>query len=172
MKQTSGSFLALAWALWLAATAWAPFVRAADEQEPLAPEEAVERALAEVHEAMNAPGSPEAVARAVDAWEPVLRSHPDHPGAREAVLHLLIDLGRVHLEADRTDEAREIFTGVAAEAGGSSWGERAEGFLYELEHLNVGQPAPAFQATTLDGEALTHESLPGRLTVLSFWATY
>lgn len=172
MKQTRGSFLAVAWALWLAATAWAPGVRAAGDQEPLEPEEAVKRALTAVHEAMNAPGAPEAVQRAVAAWEPVLRSHPDHPGAREAVLHLLTDLGRVYLEADRTDEARQVFTGVAAEAGGSAWGERAEGFLYELEHLNVGQPVPAFRATTLDGETLTHESLPARLTVLSFWATY
>lgn len=34
------------------------------------------------------------------------------------------------------------------------------------------EPAPAFRATTMDGERFTNESLKGKVVLLQFWATW
>jgi thiol-disulfide isomerase/thioredoxin len=36
----------------------------------------------------------------------------------------------------------------------------------------VGAPAPAFSATALDGTPIAREAVPGKVTVLNFWATW
>jgi thiol-disulfide isomerase/thioredoxin len=36
----------------------------------------------------------------------------------------------------------------------------------------VGAPAPAFPATALDGTPIAREAVPGKVTVLNFWATW
>ena len=145
-----------------------PAGAAADEP----PQATVKRALEQVHEAMNGPDAAEAVARAVATWEPALRRLGDDPEAQEALLHLRVDLGRTYAEAGRDDDARTVFRSVADEAPDSPWAERAEGWLYELDHLKVGQPAPAFRAATVGGDSLSSEGLQGRVVVLSFWGTY
>lgn len=159
-----------AWAAGLLVAAGWPAPAGAAAGEP--PETTVKQALEQVHEAMNGPDAAEAVERAVETWEPALRRLGDDPQAREALLHIRVDLGRTYAEAERGDDARTVFRSVAAEAPGSPWAERAEGWLYELDHLNVGQPAPEFRAATLGGDTLSSEGLEGRVVVLSFWGTY
>lgn len=150
--------------------AGAPATAGAAEGEP--PERVVSRALEEVHGAMNRLDAAEAVAQAVGTWEPALRRLGDVPEAQEALLHIRVDLGRALVRAGREDDARPVFGSVADEAPGSPWVGRAERWLYELDHLNVGQPAPEFRAATLGGDALSSEGLAGKVVVLSFWGTY
>jgi thiol-disulfide isomerase/thioredoxin len=37
---------------------------------------------------------------------------------------------------------------------------------------DIGQPAPAWQATTLDGRVIDSESLKGKVVLVHFWATW
>ena len=48
----------------------------------------------------------------------------------------------------------------------------AEGFIYELEHLQPGMSAPAFTATTTDGAEVSLESFRGKTVLLNFWAAW
>jgi len=158
------------WAAGLLMAPGAP--AAAGAAEGATPEQVVERALAQVHEAMNTPEAVEAVEQAVETWEPELRRLGDDPEAQEALLHVRVDLGRTYAEAGRPDDARPLFLAVAEEAPGSPWAVRARGWLYELDHLNVGQPAPVFRTATLGGGTLSSAGLEGSVVVLSFWGTY
>lgn len=137
-------------------------------------EQVVRQALAAVHQAMDVQDEERAgaVERAVERWAPELRALGDEASAREALFHVRVDLGRTYVQAGLADDARRTFRQVAREGQGSRWAERAEGWVYELDHLNVGQPAPEFEATTLTGETLSAEGLEGRVAVLSFWGTY
>ncbi len=46
------------------------------------------------------------------------------------------------------------------------------GFLHELESLNIGQEAPDFTATDLNGQEITLSELRGEYVLLEFWATW
>jgi len=50
--------------------------------------------------------------------------------------------------------------------------DRALGFFYELESLEIGQKAPDFEAETLDGDYISLASLEGQYVLLEFWATW
>ena len=49
--------------------------------------------------------------------------------------------------------------------------QKAEGALYELDTLNIGQVAPDFTVQTIDGTPITLSSLRGKVVLLEFWAT-
>jgi peroxiredoxin len=46
------------------------------------------------------------------------------------------------------------------------------GYLHELESLNIGQEAPDFTATDLNGQEITLSELRGEYVLLEFWATW
>ena len=56
-------------------------------------------------------------------------------------------------------------------APGSASAEEAGGLLYEIAHLSVGLPAPAFSAKARNGKTVDLAALHGRAVVLVFWAT-
>ncbi len=47
-----------------------------------------------------------------------------------------------------------------------------KGVIYELESLNVGQPAPDFSAITHNGEEIALSDYEGIIVLLEFWATW
>lgn len=50
--------------------------------------------------------------------------------------------------------------------------QKAQGELYEMDYLNVGQAAPDFSAETIDGHAFVLSDFRGKVVVLEFWATW
>jgi len=50
--------------------------------------------------------------------------------------------------------------------------QQAKGLLFEVEHLQVGMPAPDFATKTLDGKPLSLSSLHGKVVLVDFWATW
>jgi peroxiredoxin len=50
--------------------------------------------------------------------------------------------------------------------------KRAKALIYEIENLNVGQPAPAFEATDIDGNPISLAGLRGKAVLIDFWATW
>ncbi len=49
---------------------------------------------------------------------------------------------------------------------------QAKGLLFEVEHLQVGMPAPDFATKTFDGKPLSLSSLHGKVVLVDFWATW
>ncbi len=49
---------------------------------------------------------------------------------------------------------------------------QAKGLLFEVQHLQVGMPAPDFMTKTFDGKPLSLSSLQGKVVLIDFWATW
>jgi len=71
-----------------------------------------------------------------------------------------------------TDRARKAFQTVVTDFPGTPFAEEAEGNLHEIEFLNLGQPAPLFERTDINGDPISLAGFKGRVLVLKFWGTY
>ena len=82
------------------------------------------------------------------------------------------NIGDAYWRTKDTERARQAFQTVVSEFPGTSYAEEAEGDLHEIEFLNLGQPAPAFERTTISGEPISLAGFKGKVLVLKFWGTY
>lgn len=82
------------------------------------------------------------------------------------------NIGDAYWRTRDNDRARKAFQAVLTEYPGTKYAEEAEGNLREIEFLNIGQPAPAFQRTTLTGDPISLAGFKGKVVVLKFWGTY
>src|SRR5262249_40664493 len=80
--------------------------------------------------------------------------------------------GQVRLSAGKNSEAKTIFEKVVKLSKDKDLTRRAKGFLFELEHLQIGMEAPDFTAKTLDGKDVSLKSLRGKVVLLDFWASW
>ena len=49
---------------------------------------------------------------------------------------------------------------------------RAKTFLYEIDSLQIGMPAPDFEAMDINGKKIKLSDLKGKVVLLDFWATW
>jgi len=82
------------------------------------------------------------------------------------------NIGDAYWKTKDTDRARKAFQAVVAEYPQTRYAEEAKGNLWEIEFLNPGQPAPAFERTTLTGVRISLAGFKGKVVVLKFWGTY
>jgi tetratricopeptide (TPR) repeat protein len=82
------------------------------------------------------------------------------------------NIGDAYWRTKDTDRARKAFQTVVTEFPGTPYAEEAEGNLHEIEFLNLGQPAPAFERSTINGDPISLAGFKGRVLVLKFWGTY
>jgi len=82
------------------------------------------------------------------------------------------NIGDAYWRTKDNDRARKAFQAVITEYPGTEYAEEAEGNLREIEFLNLGQPAPAFERTTITGDPISLAGLKGKVLVLKFWGTY
>jgi hypothetical protein len=82
------------------------------------------------------------------------------------------NVGEAYWRKGDAEQARIAFQTVAAQYPNTSYAEEAEGNVREIEFLNVGQPAPQFDRTTINGDPLSLAGLKGKVVVLKFWGTY
>jgi hypothetical protein len=66
-------------------------------------------------------------------------------------------------------QARELFLQVRDEFKDTKYAARAAGFLFELDHLQVGMVAPDFEATDQDGTKFKLSDYRGKVVLLDFW---
>jgi tetratricopeptide (TPR) repeat protein len=71
-----------------------------------------------------------------------------------------------------TANAKIAFQKVITDFPKTTYAEDAEGNLGEIEFLNIGQTAPFFEQSTIDGSPFSLASLKGQVVVLKFWGTY
>jgi thiol-disulfide isomerase/thioredoxin len=110
-------------------------------------------------------GSPESWAAALK----VIGQAHDDAGVQSASTFLA---AKMALDQGRWKQAATGFEKVVASAGEGELKDRAKGFLYESQHLQIGMPMPQFEATQLDGKKIGIASLKGKVVLLDFWATW
>lgn len=90
----------------------------------------------------------------------------------------LFTLGAVLLESKEPtnkEEGRNCFEAVITEygdqpyRGDSTYRKAAEGFLYELDHLQVGMVAPEFESVDENGVPWKLSDYRGKVVVVDFW---
>jgi hypothetical protein len=103
--------------------------------------------------------------RALDAESP-------HAKVRASAL---FTLGGVLIEAGKKAEGRTCLESVIAKYGDletfreSSYRKAAEGFLFELDHLQIGMAAPDFESVDENGVKWKLSDYRGKVTIVDFW---
>lgn len=80
--------------------------------------------------------------------------------------------GQVQLDKKKLPEAKATFEKVAKLAKDEETVRKAKGYIFEIEHLQIGMTAPDFSAKTLDGKEVSLKSLRGKTVLLNFWASW
>ncbi len=91
---------------------------------------------------------------------------------KETKLGALSTLGLVQLAAGRLPQAKASFEKILKSGLESDYVDSAKGYIFEIEHLQIGMVAPDFVAKTLDGKDVSLKSLRGKAVLLNFWATW
>ena len=84
----------------------------------------------------------------------------------------LFNIGEAYWKKGDAEQARIAFQTVLDQYPNTSYAEDAEGNVREIDFLNVGQPAPQFDRTTIKGDPLSLANFKGKIVVLKFWGTY
>ena len=59
--------------------------------------------------------------------------------------------------------------GATAGTAATEWSQPAEGYVFDLEHLQNGMKAPDFEATDADGVKFHLSDYRGKVVLLDFW---
>lgn len=90
----------------------------------------------------------------------------------------LFSLGSMLTERGTAEEkaaGRKAFERVVAEFAdvkpkrGGAYAERAKGYLFELDHLQIGMLAPNFESIDENGQKFSVADYKGKVVVLDFW---
>jgi hypothetical protein len=81
-------------------------------------------------------------------------------------------------DSERAKEVRKLMETVVKDfadvkdSRGRPIGKRAEGWLFEKDHLQVGNSAPEIEATDLSGVAFKLSDYKGEVVLLDFWGNW
>ena len=87
----------------------------------------------------------------------------------------MLDADDLDPASERGQEVRKLMEAVAADyadvkdARGRSIGARAEGWIFEKDHLQVGKVAPEIEGNDLSGVAFKLSDYRGKVVLLDFW---
>lgn len=71
--------------------------------------------------------------------------------------------------AQEQKRAKELFAEVIRDYPDSPYAKSAAGYIFEIEHLQIGMTAPEFAGADADGKEIRLSGLRGRVVVLDFW---
>jgi hypothetical protein len=102
--------------------------------------------------------------------ETILAKSP-HESVRAAVLitQATVLLGGGQAGAAELALAREKLERVQREFGKTRYAARAEGMIFEAEHLQIGMEVPDFEALDQDGKPWKLSDYRGKVVVIDFW---
>jgi len=112
--------------------------------------------------------------QAVEALRAMIAESP-HDKVRAASLFTLGGLLLESGEKSARDEGRDCMEAVVAEYGDVAYGASstyraaAEGFLYELDKLQIGMAAPDFETVDENGAPWKLSDYRGKVVVVDFW---
>lgn len=108
----------------------------------------------------------------LDAWAGALERITRAAENKEIRIAALLASGLVQLDSRKIAPAKAAFEDIIKFDGESDQARLAKGYVFEIEHLQVGMPAPLFTAHTIDGKEVSLKSLRGKVVLLDFWATW
>ena len=88
-------------------------------------------------------------------------------GARFALAGFLVKDDDATAEAKA--ESRKLYDSVIREFADTPYAKRAEGELFEQDHLQIGKTAPDFEAKDQDGKSFKLSDYRGKVVVIDFW---
>lgn len=80
--------------------------------------------------------------------------------------------GKIQLDEKRLAKAKAAFEKAREVGPDSIFATNAKGYVFEIEHLQVGMTAPDFKIKTLEGKETSLASLRGKAVLLNFWASW
>ena len=80
--------------------------------------------------------------------------------------------GLILMNLKQLKVAKKAFELARKASPDSVYATNAKAYIFEIEHLQVGMPAPEFKAKTLDGKEVSLASLRGKVVLLNFWASW
>jgi hypothetical protein len=98
----------------------------------------------------------------------LLEKTPD----REVKMRAQFALAQGLWKKGETESSRAAFQKVVVEYPNTPLAKEAEGDIYELDSLNLGQPAPLFAYKGINGEPVSLADFRGKVTLLNFWASW
>ncbi|MCH7808602.1 MAG: redoxin domain-containing protein [Planctomycetes bacterium] len=110
-------------------------------------------------------GTPEAWIDVTARLAAKTKNEDVRPAARFLIAKIQMDMGKLEV-------AKRAFAKIGKGKPESDLAKYALGFVFEIEHLQVGMEAPQFEATTLDGKKVSLKSLRGKAVLLDFWASW
>jgi hypothetical protein len=99
-------------------------------------------------------------------------------GGAMYALASMLDSDDLDPASERGKEVRALMEAVAKDyadvkdSRGRSIGARAEGWLFEKDHLQVGQVAPDIEGSDLSGVAFKLSDYRGKVVLLDFWGNW
>ncbi len=91
--------------------------------------------------------------------------------------HAMLRLADLNAQAGEEKEALALYRAVKEKYGDVAWwrgtmGGRADGAIYEIEHLGIGKVAPEIEGEDLDGKPMKLGDFRGKVVVLDFWGDW
>jgi hypothetical protein len=74
----------------------------------------------------------------------------------------------LRMDADSA-AARQLYERIRKDYAGTPYAKEADGYLYELDHLQVGMVAPDFETTDENGAKWKLSDYRGKVVVIAFW---
>jgi len=105
-------------------------------------------------------------------WTGALKRVTSMTKEKEVKVAALLATALVQLNVEKLPSAKAALEELIKLDSESDQGKLARGYLFEIEHLQVGMPAPEFTARTVDGKEISLKSLRGKVVLLDFWATW
>jgi len=106
--------------------------------------------------------------KTVGALRTIREKSQNELGRQTATLTLGIVQMNATSEAGKA-ESRALLDELLREAPDSPSGKRAVGYLYELDHLQIGMIAPEIEGTDSEGKSFKLSDYRGQVVVLDFW---
>lgn len=124
-------------------------------------------------------GGPLSHVSVVDALGKIRGGSPHRKVKAAATFALAVELGSGRADAAKRDENRKTARGLYDELAktfgdlnmpaGKSYARVASAFVFELDHLGVGSPAPDFEALDETGARFKLSDYRGKVVMLDFW---
>lgn len=108
----------------------------------------------------------------VERWAGALDTLSRTATRKKTQIGALSSLGQLQLRANQPAKAKSAIMRLIALDLDDETRTLAKGYLYEIDHLQVGMTAPDFTTKTLDGKTVTLTSLRGKAILLNFWASW
>lgn len=105
----------------------------------------------------------------------VCEKNPSRDAKASAKLGLALQRGTLNpmqtgeLSAEDRAAALGLFREVVKDYDGTDAAKSAKGYVYELEHLQVGMKAPEIEGKAVDGTLIRLSQFRGQVVVLDFW---